>query len=153
MAIMAEANHRKESSLEMRLVASFCVTPVMPQNTRAMVANHNHAGGKVIESSTTCSTDKSQLKPTRSRLSGHCLIFRASVSLPTRRSPEETEPSPGKQSKPFRPGITHERKRYCRCLRGCRSEMPTRCQYVFLRRGQRFLASATPAEPTATARS
>jgi hypothetical protein len=44
MAIIAQAHQRQESWLEMRLVESFCVTPVMPQKTRAIVAKSSHAG-------------------------------------------------------------------------------------------------------------
>src|SRR3954464_2594444 len=38
-ATMAQQNHRNERSLEMRLVESFCVTPVMPHSTRATMEN------------------------------------------------------------------------------------------------------------------
>jgi len=48
MAIMAYANQTKDSSLEIRLVASFWVTPVTPQKTSAIAANHVHAGKKDI---------------------------------------------------------------------------------------------------------
>src|ERR1700722_4771916 len=41
-ATMAQQNHRNERSLEMRLVDSFCVTPVMPHKTRARTANTSH---------------------------------------------------------------------------------------------------------------
>jgi hypothetical protein len=38
-ATMAQQNHRNDRSLEMEFVESFCVTPVMPQNTSASMAN------------------------------------------------------------------------------------------------------------------
>ena len=40
---MAQQNQRNERSLEIRLVESFCVTPVMPQRTSARIANPSHA--------------------------------------------------------------------------------------------------------------
>jgi hypothetical protein len=49
MAIIAYANQINESSLEIRFVASFCVTPVTPQNSRAIAANHSHVGRRDID--------------------------------------------------------------------------------------------------------
>src|SRR5689334_13831574 len=44
MATIAQAHQRNESWLEMRLVESFCVTPVMPQKTSATVAKSSQPG-------------------------------------------------------------------------------------------------------------
>ena len=44
IAIIAYANQMNDSSLEMRLVASFWVTPVIPQKTRAIAANQSQVG-------------------------------------------------------------------------------------------------------------
>ena len=41
IAIMAKANHTKDNWLEIRLVESFCVTPLAPPNTRAIAAKTN----------------------------------------------------------------------------------------------------------------
>src|SRR5579862_2045776 len=41
-ATMAQQNHRNERSLEMRLVESFWVTPVMPHSTRATIEKRSH---------------------------------------------------------------------------------------------------------------
>jgi hypothetical protein len=44
IATMAQMNQRNERSLEIRLVESFCVTPVPPQRTRAIAEKTSQAG-------------------------------------------------------------------------------------------------------------
>jgi len=41
-AIMAQQNQRNERSLEIRLVESFCVTPVMPHKTSDAIEKRSH---------------------------------------------------------------------------------------------------------------